>query len=169
MHDNGDTEDQLPSAPLLRSFLLVAGSYMLNVLLLGAVAIVLIMTMFPESYEILNLEPEQFNAIFEENPERVFPPLLLWLLLAASCVICFGLGYFVASKAPLARFPHAIFFAAILFVQYLQLAMGATDTMQRMLVLFMGASPIAAILGANLFLRGIDQTDVSGQETFEQD
>lgn len=148
-----EQDNRLPPALLFRSFLLVAGAYMLNLVVLGIVAVAVLRFAFPESFEILNLEPEKFNSVFEENPDKVFPPEFLWLLLVISSLICFALGYLVARQAPIAKFPHAIFFAAILFVQYLQLAIGATNTLQRMFVLFMAASPIAAVIGANLHLR----------------
>lgn len=49
--------------------------------------------------------------------------------------------------------PTRDFFAAILFVQYLQFAIGAEDSLQNMRILFMGVSPVAALLGANFYLR----------------
>lgn len=148
-----EVPNRFPPAVLFRSFFLVAGAYMLNVFLVGVVGFGLMLTAFPDSAEIFDLAPEEFNKVFSENPEKVYPPELLWIMLGVSIVVCFGLGYFVARMAPLAKFPHSVLFAAILFVQYLQLAIGATDSLQRMLVLFMAASPIAAILGANWFLR----------------
>lgn len=149
--------NQFPPALLFKSFLLVAGAYMINVVLLGAVAFGVLTVMFPESLAVINSPPEEFNRVFSESPEKIYPPELLWVMLGVSIVVCFGLGYFVARMAPLAKFPHSIFFAAILFVQYLQLAIGASDSLQRMLVLFMAASPVAAILGANWFLQSVSQ------------
>ena len=150
-------EDRQPRPPavLFRSFLLIAGFYVLNILVMGAATVFLLAFFFPDSFEILNADKKAFKTIFETEPERVFPPVLLWILLGISAAVCFVLGYFVARLAPISKFPHSIFFSAILFVQYLQMAIGATDTMQRMFVLFMAVSPVAAILGANWYLRSI--------------
>lgn len=153
------SEDRIPFPPaaLFRSFLLVAGAYLSNILLLLMAIGVISMTLFPDSYQVLNAEPDEFNKIFETDPQRVFPPAMLWILLVVSGLVCFGLGYLVARLAPLGRFSHAILFAVILFVQYLQLAIGALESLQTMLILFMAVSPVASLLGAHMYLSGSQQ------------
>lgn len=148
------TENQLfPPAVLFRSFLLVAGAYILSFVVLGVVGMLIVATLFPDSFEILNREPEQYQQIFEREPARIFPREMLWMLLGVSAAVCFVFGYLVARLAPIAKFSHSVFFAAILFVHYLQSAINAGETLQTMLILFMGVSPIAALLGANVFLQ----------------
>ena len=78
---------------------------------------------------------------------------MLWMLLGASAAVSFVSGYVVAHLAPIGKSSHAVFFAAILFVQYLQFAISAGQALQTMLILFMAVSPIAALLGANVFLQ----------------
>ncbi len=162
------TEKQLfPPAVLFRSFLLVAGAYILNFIVLGAIGMLIVAKLFPDSFEIMNREPEQYQAIFEAKPERIFPRELLWILLGVNAAVCFVFGYLVARLAPIGKFSHAVFFAAILFVQYLQFAIGAGAALQTMLILFMGVSPIAALLGANVQLQRYARAasyDVDGQE-----
>lgn len=162
------TEKQLfPPSVLFRSFLLVAGAYILNFVVLGAAGALIVAMLFPDSFEILNSEPEQYQQIFEAEPERIFPRELLWTLLGVSAAVSFVLGYAVARLAPIGKFSHAVFFAAILFVQYLQFAIGAGAALQTMLILFMGVTPIAALLGANVHLQrdaGTTNHDVDGQE-----
>lgn len=149
----GDSMSPLPPGLLLRSFLLVASAYVVNIMIIAGIGFVLLWTMFPDSFELFSRDPDEFNQIFEQDPERVYPRELLWMLLAVSVVVSFWTGYFVARMAPIARLPHSVFFAVILFVQYLQLAITASSSMQTMLVLFMAASPVAALLGAQWFLR----------------
>jgi len=157
MNKTSDEEHEfparLPPGLLFRSFLLVASAYVIHTLLLYAAAIGLLVLAFPESFEILCAEPEQFDRMLAEDPDRVYPRPLLWMVLGCITIVCVGLGYAVARLAPIAKFPHAILLAAILFVNYLLSAIDATDTLQRMLVLFMAASPIATVIGANLYLR----------------
>lgn len=163
-----DREHQSPPATLFRSFLLIAGAYIMQIMVVGAAALILLMIFFPGSFEILNGEPDKFNSIFAEEPERVFPPEFLWSVLGVNCVVSFVLGFLIARFSPVAHFTHAIFFAAILFVHFLQSAIGAGDSLQRMFVLFMGASPVAAILGANFYLQrwgGELQQDGDDQQT----
>jgi hypothetical protein len=123
--------------------------------------------LFPDSFEIMNQEPEQYQAMLETEPERIFPREMLWILLGVSAAVCFVSGYVVARLAPISKFSHAVFFAAIVFVQYLQFAIGASEALQTMLILFMGVSPIASLLGANAQLQrdaSAAGNEVDGQE-----
>ncbi len=130
---------------LFKSFLVVAGAYVANIVLLFAIANVA----FPDSMRIIMGEPEAFSKILAEDPTRVFPPSMFWVLVGSSVVSCFGLGYAVVAFAPTGKFSQAIFFATILFVQYLQLAIGADSALQTKLILLMAVSPVSALLGAN--------------------
>ena len=147
-----ENESALPPAVLFRSFLLISSAYILNIMVVGLVALALLIVFFPESYEVIIGDQQKFETIFKANPEKVYPAEFLWAVLVVSCAVCFGFGYSIARLSPIAKFPHAIFFSAIQFIQYLHLAIGATDSLQRMFVLFMGAAPVAAILGANFYL-----------------
>lgn len=153
-----DLEEDRPRANnvLLRSFMIVAGAYMLNLVSMCSIAVALAATMFPDTLLIFD-EPEKFKAVFQVDPERIFPRALIWMMLGASVVISFALGYLVARLAPVGKFPHAIFFAMILFAQYLQMAIGAIPTLQTPLILFMATSPVAALLGANICLNRAGQ------------
>ena len=137
---------------LLRSFLLVAGAYVVNLVGICVAATVLAATVFPKTMLVFD-EPDKFKAAFEADPSAIFPPELMWILLAVSVVLSFVLGYLVARLAPIGKFPHALLFAMIMFVQFLQLAIGNTTSLQTILILFMALSPIAALLGANMYLK----------------
>ena len=130
---------------LFQSFMLVAGAYIAHLVLLFIVANVA----FPDSMAIITGEPAEFQKIVESEPERVYPESMAWVLMLASSVVCFGLGAAVARLAPISSFSHVLFFAAILFFQFLQLAIGAEPTWRNKLILFMAISPVAALLGAN--------------------
>ena len=67
---NVDEEPIRLPAILFQSFLLVAGAYMLNLVLLGLTGFGLMATLFPDSLELINSKPEEFNRIFEESPEK---------------------------------------------------------------------------------------------------
>ena len=145
----------LPPGMMFRSFMLIGGAYIVSFLLVCVAGFVIAKSFFPDSIAIINGDPAIYNSIMETEPEKVFPPEMLWMLLVVSAFSCAVLGYLVARTAPFGRFSHAVFFAAILFVHYLQLAIGAKPPLQTMLVLFMAASPVAALLGANFFLRKV--------------
>jgi len=151
-------ENELPKTnhTLFRSFMLVAGAYLLNLICMGLITVGLASTMFPKTMLIFDA-PEKFNPVFQADPASIFPRELVWTLLGASVVTSFVLGYLVARLAPISKFPHAIFFAMILFCQYLQLAVGAIPSLQTPLILFMATSPVAALLGANVCLNQAGQ------------
>ena len=144
-------ETRLAPAMLFRSFLIVAGAYLANLVLLSLVTFVF----FPETIEIIGKEPAEFQKIVDDDPQKIFPPQLFWVLLVASSVTCSVLGYLVARLAPIGKFSHAIFFAAILFVQYLQLSIGAERDLRTKLVLMMVVSSVAVLIGANTYLKSI--------------
>ena len=146
---NQEEEIKPDPALLFRSFLLVAGAYVANLVLLFLV----IFVVSPETIEILGMEPAEYQKILDNEPEKIFSQELFWILLIASGITCSALGYLVARLAPLGKFSHAIFFAAILFAQYLQLAIGAADHLRTKVMLLMVVSSVAALVGANMFLK----------------
>ena len=150
-----DEEYSTPSRPLLRSFLTVAGGYLLTLIGFLGVGLLLLATAFPDSFAILTeADTEKFKEALQNNPADVFPTEFLFILLAINGFVCWIAGYLVARMAPFGSFTHAVFLAIVLFVGFLQWAVGAKDdSLQRMMLLFMGSAPICALLGANFFLK----------------
>ncbi|MEM9411895.1 MAG: hypothetical protein AAGA30_12320 [Planctomycetota bacterium] len=149
IRENTDSLSGLPPGFFLKSFMIIAGAYIANAMLLVIGLVVIAKLFFPESFELLQLEQEAFKQVVTSDPQKVFPPEFLWSLLCFACGVSFLLGFIVSKVAPIGKFTHAIFFAAILFAQYLQMAIGASESIQTMLILFMGLTPIAALLGAS--------------------
>ena len=79
-----------PPAVLFRSFLLVAGAYILNIVIMSFMGFVIVMVLFPDSFEIMNREPEEYKKIFESEPERIFPREFLWMLLEVLPAVSVG-------------------------------------------------------------------------------
>ena len=148
-----ESELRITPSVLFRSFLLVAGAYVTSLILLFVVANVA----FPDSMAIVTGEPAEYQRILEAEPERIYPEHMFWVLLLAGAAIYFALGALVARLAPLSSFSHVVLFAMVLFVQYLQLAIGADSSIRSKLILFMAVAPIAAILGAQTFMARTDQ------------
>lgn len=138
----------LPPGMLVKSFLTVAGGYVLSVFGLYGLALILASLFFPETLEAIGAEPEDFERQLADRPETILPVALFWPLVMLNAVFSFGLGYLIARLAPFAKFPHCIFLAVILFVSFLQTAIGAPGALQWMIVLFMASAPIAVLLGA---------------------
>ena len=156
----------LPPSFLLHSFMVVAGAYVINIVLLLTIAFIV----FPDAVALLGAEAEEYKKVLDNQPERIFPQGMFWLLLISSSVTCSVLGYFVAKLAPLAKWPHAIFFAAILFVQYLQLSIGSPAEARPKLILLMAISSIAALIGADRYLKkhaAPDTDDTATDESVE--
>ncbi len=145
----------MPPGMLFRSFLLVAGVYVLVIIVLILAATLLVYGFFPETYDaVVNLDPEEFKQLLDNNAEKVFPPEFYWPLVVINAAVCFAGGYLIAWKASFAKFPHAVFLGIILFVGYLQQAIGSPSDIQLMFVLFMGSSPVAVLFGASQYLGG---------------
>lgn len=145
-----EQEYRIEPGMFLRCFLVVGGAFLANFILLFLVAYVV----FPDSMAILTGDPEQFRKVLENEPDRVYPQEMFWVLLVGSVVTCSILGALVACLVPIGRFTNALLFAVALFLQYLQWAIGADWQLQRKLILFMAISPIAALIGSSFFLRG---------------
>jgi hypothetical protein len=144
-------EPRLAPSLLFHSFLIVAGAYVVHLVLLFGIAYLV----FPDSVALLGADPEEYQRIMENEPERIFPRGMFWLLLIAGGIVCSVLGYVVTMLAPLSKFSHALFFAAVLFAAYLQLAIGAEADLRPKLILLMVVTSVAALLGANRYLQTV--------------
>ena len=140
---------------LFRSFVLIAGSYVTYLFVMGASALLISLLFFPDAYAIMNSEPETFNQVLATEPARVFPTPLLLTMIGLGGLFSFIVGYLLTHLAQVGRFTQTIFLAVILFVQYLQLMIGADESLRWSMFLCMLVSPIAALLGGNFRLRGL--------------
>ena len=142
-------EYRLPPRTLFISFLLVSGGYVLSVTVLFILAYSLATVIAPDSIELAknaaNLEQQLNN-----NPAKVLPQKLYWPLLVLDALACLGIGFAVARFAPFAKMAHSIFLAIIIFVGFLQSAIGAPAGIQWMLIGLMASTPVATLLGGRL-------------------
>ena len=60
----------------------------------------------------------------------------------------------MAKTAPFAKFPHAVFLAVILFIMFMQIVIADPPAKKRMDIIYMGALPIAVLLGAKRAIEG---------------
>lgn len=143
---------RIPPNVLFISFSIIAGSYILSVVLMMLQMATASYLFFPETAEFLStpdLPPEELAA----NAELAFPQNLFWILLATHSLVCVGLGWLVARFSPLAKFNHTVFLAVILFVSLLQMAVKSPSEIQWMFLVLMVAYPIAIMIGGRLHLR----------------
>lgn len=149
-----DHEYSGPSLPLFRSFLTVAGGYLLTLVGFLGLGLLLLATVYPDSFALLTTpDIEKLRAALNNNPQDVLPTQFLFIMLVINALVCWLAGYLVARFAPFGRFMHAVFLAIILFIGFLQWAVGFNDdSSQQMMILFMGSAPICTLLGAKFFL-----------------
>ncbi len=143
-------EYRLPPRTLFISFLLVSGGYVLSVTVLFILAYSLATAFSPETLEAIGNEPAIFEQQLNNNPAEILPQKLYWPLLVLDALACLGIGFAVARLAPFAKMAHSIFLAIIIFIGFLQLAIGAPAGIQWMLIGLMASTPVATLLGGRL-------------------
>lgn len=140
----------IPPGLMAKSFLVIAGCYLLFIVFLFGTYLALAAVFFPEIFELLNEGPEAVKAASEADPESVWPRKLYWLWLATNSLLALMIGWTIGRIAPFGKFPHAVFLAILIFVSCLQQAIGAEQSIAWMFVLMMGALPIGVLYGASL-------------------
>ena len=144
------TSGMIPPGMMMKSFLVVAGCYILFIVFLFGTYLALAAVFYPEIFELLQQDPETVKAALDADPESVWPRKLFWLWLATNALLSLMVGWTIARIAPFGKFPHAVFLALLVFVSCLQQAIGAQESIAWMFVLMMGALPIALLYGASL-------------------
>ncbi len=163
------SEQVLPPGMMFRSFLTVASAYVLTLMLFVSIAYGLGLLMFPEFIAFFNLDVADQETMMAQNPQDAIPLMMFWMLLALNFVACMGVGWLVSKTAPFAPFPHAIFLAVLLFANYLQIVIADPEAKKWMDVLYMGAFPIAVLLGARWSMnRAFEESDTQ-DELLEDD
>lgn len=135
---------------LFQSFLIVAGGYVFSIILLGTLAATFGYFFFPEAMEIWmtpNITKEQVFA----SPELLLPENLFWVLLISHSLMSVAIGWLITWLSPFAKFHHAIFVSVVVFVGFLQAAVGAPREIQWMFLMMMVAFPVSTLIGAKVF------------------
>ena len=145
-------EYSLPPGTLFISFLLISGGYVLSVTILFILAFSLATVYSPETIEAVGSDPAVFEQQLQNNAADLLPQKLYWPLLILDALACAAIGFGVARLAKFAKFSHCIFLAVIIFIGFLQSAMGAPAAIQWMLIGFMAIAPIATLMGGRLCL-----------------
>ncbi len=149
------TEQSIPPGMMFRSFLTVASGYVMFWILFSVTAYALGLLFFPEYIAFTHLDEAAKAAMMENNPHEAIPKAMFWGMVAVNVLTCLGLGWLVAKTAPFARFPHAIFLAVLLFIMFTQIVIADPPSKKWMDIIYMGALPIAILLGAK---RAVDRS-----------
>lgn len=149
------TEQSIPPGLMFRSFLTVASGFVLIRILFGVIAYVLGLMFFPEYIEFTHLDQTAQKAMMENDPHAAIPKAMFWSIVVCNFLACLGVGWLVAKTAPFAKFPHAVFLAVLLFIMFMQIVIADPPDKKRMDIIYMGAFPIAILLGAK---RAVDRS-----------
>lgn len=139
-------QHQLPPGLLFRSFLVIAGTYLLSLVLMAVSFAMVATVFFPEVFD------QQVGDQFDADPARYLDGAPFWWLLAGNLVINFCLGWLLIKLAPFGQFPHCVFLSVLLFVGNLQQSMSVPDNGKWMYLLFMITFPLAVLVGGHLGL-----------------
>ena len=138
---------------MLRSFLTVGSGYVAHMLCLyGAIAAIGYLA-FPEFVEFMELAPEQQRQVMEFDPSKAMPPAMFWSVVAVVTLASVVIGALAAWTAPFSPWAHSAFVAALLFVNYLQLATTDLPAKKSMTVIYMVAFPLAVVVGGRWMSR----------------
>ena len=157
-----------PIAPFFRSFRVVAGGYALSLVGLFGTGLLLLATVYPESFAICTSpDIEVFKSALENDPRKILPLQFMFIMLAVNALVCFVVGYLVARLAPFKKFVHGVFVAVILFVGFLQWTIGMReDTLQQILMLFMITAPVCVLFGVKFCLGRAEEDEVKDADDF---
>ena len=132
---------------MLRSFLTVGSGYMLHIMIFFGIALALGYGFFPEFAAYMDLPAEQQKDL---NIADAIPRAMFLILVVLHSIACLGIGWYVHRTAPFSPFPHAIFLTILLFLTYLQMAMGDPPEKKAMSIIYMIAFPISVLTGAKI-------------------
>ena len=154
-------QDPIPPGMMARSFLTVASSLVLVVIASIVCMFGIGLAFFPQFAKFFNEGPEALKAVMETNPTAAIPPLMFWSAVFATAIICLVIGWYVIKTAPFAHFPHAIFVAVLLFIYYLQMAIGDPEGKKSMTLIYMFVYPLAILVGAKMSINRLVQQHAS--------
>ena len=97
----------------------------------------------------------------ETNPQTAVPAALFWSTVVLNSFVCVMIGWMVIRTAPFAQFPHAVFLAVLLFINFLQIVIADPKPKKSMTIVYMIAFPIAILIGAKLAENRIRANDES--------
>lgn len=132
---------------MMRSFLTVGSGYVAHMLCLYGVTAAIGYAAFPEFVEFMNLAPEQQRQVMEFDPSQAIPRPMFWAVVVTVSLLSLLLGAVVAWTAPFSPWAHSAFLAALLFVNYLQLATTDLPAKKSMTMIYLVAFPLAVVLG----------------------
>ena len=147
-------DQSIPPGLMFRSFLTVASGFVLVWILFSLIAFFLGWLFFPEYIEFIYLDQAAQQAMMDNDPHAAIPKAMFWAMVVCNFLACLGVGWLVAKTAPFAKFPHAVFLAVILFIMFMQIVISDPPAKKRMDIIYMGALPIAILLGAKRAIDG---------------
>lgn len=144
---------RIPPGQLLRSFLLVAGSYvavwasmLLALFLAGAV-------FFPSAFELLTA-PQVQPAELQRRATEVLPWGLFWIVAGCGTLVALATGAWIMWRAGGGGWGHSFFLAILLFASGLQMVVGAHADVRWMAWTMTLLLPAASLLGGRLTAGG---------------
>lgn len=140
---------------LLISFLTVAMAYTGCWLGWFGLALLAAWLFFPESFELLISAPLDASAV-EAQVHVLMPPTLFWSVTAVHVVGCLAVGWWLIRGTSPWRLQHVVFVAMLLFVTYLQGAVGIAEGLRWMALVQMSVQPLAVLCGARWGWRGAE-------------
>ena len=155
------SQEPLSQLMLFRSFLTVGSGYVLCIMTFVAIMFGMGYAFFPEFVEFLNLDEPSRDNVMANHPETAIPRLMFWSVVGLSSLASMGIGWLVIKTAPFAQFPHAVFLAVLLFIYFLQMAIGDPPAKKSMTIVYMIAFPLAILIGAKWADNRIRQGETS--------
>lgn len=137
-------------AHFLRSFLVVAGFYVLLFLGLLIGMFLIARWGFPDVIQLWLLDEIAFEQAWEQTPELFFPTgLCTWMIVLAAGLSIF-IGMQVAFWAPFSKSGHGIFLAIICICTYLQISMTQPEIPKWMMMGMLVISPTMIVVASRL-------------------
>lgn len=143
-------QQTVPPTMMLRSFLTVGSGYISQWMLWAIFSVAIGTSFFPAFNAYFELDEAAQVEAMASDPWNVTPPLMFWMVTAATVLGSIGVGWFVFKTAPFAQFSHAIFVAVLVFINHLQMLISDSPAKKTMTMVYMVAFPIAIIVGARM-------------------
>ena len=139
-------------AHFLRSFLVIASSYVTLFFGLLTGMILIAYYRFPAIFRLWSLEEkdrDEFWEAWENQPELLFPNEMCFWLIGLSVVLSMLIGLMVAYCAPFSKLGHGIFLAVISICSFLQISMTQPQIPKWMMLAMLVLSPTTIVITAN--------------------
>lgn len=104
---------------------------------------------FPEFVEVMSLEAWARDEVMDNNPEKAIPSLMFWLTVGLTSLAFMCIGWLVIKTSPFAPFSHAVFLSVLMFISFLQIAIGDPPAKKAMTIVYLIAFPLSILIGAN--------------------